>query len=342
MKAAVVHLFVLLLIASTSALAVAASSPDNIPADETPQVTLPPLPYSVAALRPALSQETLQLHYFAHQQGYVTALQTWFQNNAAAAKKLFAGYRDAVRAAEILSVQQAAARQIGDPANMPAAGSGSDILLVNSSFVTYLAKNMKALLLEDRALYAPIRNHVGQILNHALYFQLLTAEAIPLAQFADVASTDPFVAALRKAFGGVDEFLATLKKRCLAHFASGWVYVVVNGRTRQIELLDAHDAETHFDTAAGDDAPQPLFVVDVWEHAYYVDRRNRRAEYVDELMKVIDWRRVAKRYALLVAGAAEGVPVSLEVRAAALTEEERVERGLTAAVSPAEAYPQFV
>ena len=78
------------------------------------------------------------------------------------------------------------------------------------------------------------------------------------------------------------------KEEAAGHFASGWAWLVLN-RDR-LEITSLHDA----DTPVAYDGMQPLLTIDVWEHAYYIDYRNERPDYVDALLhNAINWEFVA-------------------------------------------------
>ncbi|MBQ1964226.1 MAG: Fe-Mn family superoxide dismutase, partial [Tidjanibacter sp.] len=75
----------------------------------------------------------------------------------------------------------------------------------------------------------------------------------------------------------------------MALFGSGWVWLAQDSHDR-LMLLSTHNAATPLS-----DELNPLLVVDVWEHAYYIDYRNRRADYLNSVWEVIDWNRVESR-----------------------------------------------
>jgi Fe-Mn family superoxide dismutase len=85
-------------------------------------------------------------------------------------------------------------------------------------------------------------------------------------------------------FGSLEAMLAQLKQECVGHFASGWGWLVLEGDTLRITSL--HDA----DTPVAHPEFKPLLTIDVWEHAYYVDYRNARPDYLDAVLgRAIDW-----------------------------------------------------
>lgn len=114
---------------------------------------------------------------------------------------------------------------------------------------------------KDRMLF----NQAAQVWNHGFYWHSLSA-----------APTKPgteLAAAIDQEFGSLDALLKELGEKATAHFGSGWVWLAVKGG--RIVIEESHDAAT---LATGE--AKPLLVIDVWEHAYYLDRRNARDTYV--------------------------------------------------------------
>tara|TARA_B110001454_G_scaffold71516_1_gene69513 strand:+ start:5919 stop:6533 length:615 start_codon:yes stop_codon:yes gene_type:complete len=119
-------------------------------------------------------------------------------------------------------------------------------------------------------------NQVGQIWNHSFYWQCLSPE-----------KTDPSTelqALIDESFGSTDALLEMLKAEAVGHFASGWAALnLVGGR---LEIASYHDA----DTPVAHEGVQPLFILDVWEHAYYIDYRNARPDYASAILEnAINW-----------------------------------------------------
>jgi superoxide dismutase, Fe-Mn family len=122
---------------------------------------------------------------------------------------------------------------------------------------------------------AALYNQAAQVWNHGFYWSSLSA---------DRSSPSPELAeAITLNFGSITEFKAALKKEATQHFASGWAWVVAEGGAVFIETT--HDAET---LACAHSIP--LLVIDVWEHAYYLDHQNARKAYVDAVVdNLLNW-----------------------------------------------------
>ncbi len=124
-------------------------------------------------------------------------------------------------------------------------------------------------------------NASAQIWNHSFYWQCLSPEAQqPTGKLKEMIERD---------FGSQAELVAKLKAESVGHFASGWGWLVLDGDSLKITSL--HDA----DTLVVYDGMKPLLTLDVWEHAYYIDYRNARPNYLDALLeKAINWEFVAQ------------------------------------------------
>lgn len=96
---------------------------------------------------------------------------------------------------------------------------------------------------------------------------------------------------IEKDFSSFDRFLAQFKAAAVAVEGSGWALLVKNKFAGKLEILTA---EKHQDLTQW--VTEPLLVLDVWEHAYYLKYQNRRAEYVEAFPNVINWRDVAARF----------------------------------------------
>lgn len=128
---------------------------------------------------------------------------------------------------------------------------------------------------------AGLFNQVGQIWNHSFYWLCLSPQKQqPSGKLLDM---------IQKNFGSLDDMLAKFKAEAVGHFASGWAWLVLN--RDKLEITSLHDA----DTPVAHEGMKPLLTLDVWEHAYYIDYRNARPDYVDALLKnAINWEFVAR------------------------------------------------
>ncbi|WP_340264523.1 superoxide dismutase [Sphingobium mellinum] len=119
-------------------------------------------------------------------------------------------------------------------------------------------------------------NQVGQIWNHTFYWQSLSP--------TKTQPSGALLAKIEEAFGSVEALVEKLKTEAVGHFASGWAALIL--KDGKLEVTSYHDA----DTPVAHDGHLPLLIVDVWEHAYYIDYRNARPNYADRILKdALNW-----------------------------------------------------
>ena len=126
-------------------------------------------------------------------------------------------------------------------------------------------------------------NNAGQILNHNLYF----------LQFSPDGGGEPqgdLKKAIDEQFGSFEEFKTKFQEACTGLFGSGWTWLATNkdGKLEIVKEQNAGNPVTKDLT--------PLLGVDVWEHAYYIDYRNNRAEHCKKIWDIISWKSVGERY----------------------------------------------
>lgn len=129
----------------------------------------------------------------------------------------------------------------------------------------------------------PIFNNAAQIWNHNFYFLSLTPEK-------GSQPSEKLAKAIDDAFGSLDNFKAEFNKAAITVFGSGWAWLVkdADGKLSITKESNAGNPMTH--------GLIPLLTFDVWEHAYYIDYQNRRADYVAALWDLVDWNVVSARY----------------------------------------------
>lgn len=117
----------------------------------------------------------------------------------------------------------------------------------------------------------PVFNNAGQHWNHSFFWKSLSPNGgvVPPA----------LERKLVEDFGGVDQFKAQFKAAALGQFGSGWAWLVL-GKDGKLKVTKSPNAGTPIASSEG----KPLLVLDVWEHAYYVDFRNRRPDFTDNFL----------------------------------------------------------
>lgn len=128
-----------------------------------------------------------------------------------------------------------------------------------------------------------IFNNAGQVLNHNLYFE----------QFSPTGGGQPtgrLAQAIEAQWGSFENFCEEFEKRGTALFGSGWVWLAQNPDSTLIILQEPGGGNP---IASG---RRPILGFDVWEHAYYLDYENRRAEHLHSLWNIVDWQVVGERF----------------------------------------------
>lgn len=129
-----------------------------------------------------------------------------------------------------------------------------------------------------------IFNNAAQAWNHIFYFFALSPDG-------KVAPEGSLRQAIERDFVSVEAFKEKFEAAGLSLFGSGWIWLVadVSGK---LSIVQGKNAETPL-TSSG---MRPLLCFDVWEHAYYLDYQNRRAEYLHRMWEIIDWDVVEQRF----------------------------------------------
>ena len=129
-----------------------------------------------------------------------------------------------------------------------------------------------------------IFNNAAQVWNHTFYFTSFkadTKEGAPLGALAD---------AINKKFGSFENFKKEFSDAAVTLFGAGWAWLVKDseGNLSIVKESNAGNPLTQKFT--------PILTFDVWEHAYYLDYQNRRADHIAALWSIIDWEVVSKQY----------------------------------------------
>lgn len=184
------------------------------------------LPYTVEALEPIISRETISFHHGKHLAAYVNNLNALLPDS---------GFEDA-------SLEDIVCKATG-----------------------------------------AILNNAGQILNHELYFSQFAAPK------PDNKPSGALSEAITRDFGSFETFKEAFQKKGATLFGSGWVWLSADKDGKLVITQESNAANPIQKGLI------PLLTFDVWEHAYYLDYQNRRADYLTALWQVIDWPTVESR-----------------------------------------------
>ena len=133
-----------------------------------------------------------------------------------------------------------------------------------------------------------IFNNAGQILNHNLYF--LQFKPYTIEQSAITNDQLPIMKAIVRTFGSFEAFKAEFEQKGTTLFGSGWVWLASD---KDGKLVITQEPNAGNPVTKG---LKPLLTMDVWEYAYYIDYRNRRAAHLQSLWQIINWDEINRRY----------------------------------------------
>jgi Fe-Mn family superoxide dismutase len=125
-------------------------------------------------------------------------------------------------------------------------------------------------------------NNSAQLWNHSFFWQCLAPSQgqKPSGRLAQL---------IQDGFGGEDALLQKLQEEAVNHFSNGWAWLVLD--RDELKITSLHDA----DTPVVHEGMQPLFTLDVWEHAYYIDYRNERPRFAQSVLStIVNWDFVAQ------------------------------------------------
>jgi len=159
----------------------------------------------------------------------------------------------------------------------------------HATYVTNLNNLIKGTEFEDKSLEeivasAPaggIFNNAAQVWNHTFYFNCMAPNAggEPTGALAD---------AINAKFGSFADFKQAFTTSAATNFGSGWTWLVM--KDGALEIVNTSNAGCPLT-----DGMKPLLTVDVWEHAYYIDKRNARPAYLDSWWNLVNWDFVASQ-----------------------------------------------
>ncbi len=159
----------------------------------------------------------------------------------------------------------------------------------HQKYVDTLNSLIKGTDLEDQTLIniikrsnGPTFNNAAQVFNHNFYWLGLcptkTSASVELQEY------------IERDFGSMQGFQEEFTANATKNFASGWTWLVL--KDKKLEILNTSNADTPIKHDL-----IPLLTCDVWEHAYYIDYRNARPQYLDQWWKIVNWNFVSNNLA---------------------------------------------
>ena len=151
------------------------------------------------------------------------------------------------------------------------------------------ARSLEDLLAQAGSVPAAVRNNAGGHWNHGFFWKTMTRPGTGGQPSPELAR------AIETAFGSMEKMKAAFGAAGTGRFGSGWVWLIV-GKDGKLAITSTPNQDNPLMNVA--EVPgTPLLGNDLWEHAYYLKHRNRRAEYLDGWWQVVDWKTVSERFA---------------------------------------------
>ena len=147
-------------------------------------------------------------------------------------------------------------------------------------------KNIEEILMNLDMDNMALRNNAGGYYNHCLFWEILNPnDKQELAGDLEVA--------INSTFGSFDNFIEQFSKAAATRFGSGWDWLCVKDGALEICSYANQDNPLMPGIGCGG---TPIVGIDVWEHAYYLNYQNRRADYISAFFNVVNWRVVSEKY----------------------------------------------
>jgi len=155
----------------------------------------------------------------------------------------------------------------------------------HNAYVTNLNNLIKGTEFENSSLEDIIKKSTGGIFNNSAQVWNHTFFWSSMKPGGGGAPTGTLAAAITKTWGSYDAFKEAFTKSAIGNFGSGWTWLVKKG-DGSVDIVNTSNAATPLTTA-----DRALITIDVWEHAYYIDYRNARPNYVDAFLDhLINWK----------------------------------------------------
>ena len=135
---------------------------------------------------------------------------------------------------------------------------------------------------------AGVRNNGGGYYNHCLFWEVMSPNGGGNPS-GDIAS------AIDSAFGSFDKFKEEFANAAATRFGSGWAWLCVDGSGKLFVTSSPNQDNPLMDVA--DKKGTPILGLDVWEHAYYLKYQNKRPDYISAFWNVVNWEKVAEKFA---------------------------------------------
>ncbi len=133
-----------------------------------------------------------------------------------------------------------------------------------------------------------IRNNGGGHFNHTLFWQVISPGGAK-------APDGDLMGAIQKSFGSYESFAEAFANEAKTRFGSGWAWLCLD-ENKELFVTSTPNQDNPLMTNIADRTGLPVLGIDVWEHAYYLNYQNRRGDYIEAFMDLVNWTKVSELY----------------------------------------------
>lgn len=153
----------------------------------------------------------------------------------------------------------------------------------------FATMELEEIMAKVTARYPSVRNNGGGHYNHSLFWESLSPSG-------GGQPSGSLAAAINQSFGSFEQFKTAFDNAAKTRFGSGWAWLSVDKRGN-LQVSSTPNQDNPLMRRLVKESGTPILGIDVWEHAYYLKYQNRRPEYVTAFWNVVNWTKVAERYA---------------------------------------------
>ena len=141
-----------------------------------------------------------------------------------------------------------------------------------------------------KAEFSAIFNNAAQVYNHNIFWDCLRPVQGEFENKDLNIAQGKLLKAIKTTFGSWDNFLVEFKALAMSQFGSGWAWLVKDQDV--VKIIKTPNGENPLTLDL-----KPLVAIDVWEHSYYLDYQNRRADYLEAILKnLVDWQKISQKF----------------------------------------------
>ncbi len=242
------------------------------------------LPFDEQKFQPKLSAESFAYHYQRHHKSYVDNLAKFFdldlareygisEHDLAISAAAWSGKNiQTVHDLSLIYIIRKSYQHAIEAFERSVSETISSKLEIDDHNPIDVVRSDLALTLHKR-----VFNNAAQHWNHAFFWESISHE--------EKSVPSKLIELIESQWGSFEEFKKCFYDNGTQLFGSGWVWLVFDMDTQKLRILQTMNAETPVTASRF----VPLIVIDVWEHAYYIDYRNKRVDYLEQIINQLNW-----------------------------------------------------